>query len=123
MSCNCRPNIWPQEDLPELETAFKELGRLIIKTGLLVARACDQYVLKRNKEFQAGRLEQVLSRSVNPKGRLLHYYPPSEDGPSANWCAQHTDHGSLTGKVIISSIFHATCIWGLYLLRMMAYLH
>ena len=32
------PNIWPREDLPQLEPAFKTLGQLIVDTGTLVAR-------------------------------------------------------------------------------------
>lgn len=96
----CRPNIWPTDHLPELETAFKELGRLIIDIGLLVAKACDQYVSQQNPAFPSGRLEAILSRSVNPKGRILHYYPPKTDEQSQNWCAQHTDHGSLTGWIL-----------------------
>lgn len=70
-----------------------------MKVGLLVARACDQYVSQQNASFPEGRLEAILSRSGNPKGRLLHYYPPETDEPSQNWCAQHTDHGSLTGTL------------------------
>ncbi|KAK8941632.1 hypothetical protein KSP40_PGU009247 [Platanthera guangdongensis] len=39
----CRPNIWPINDLPELESAFKALGRLILDVGLLLAYHCDHY--------------------------------------------------------------------------------
>ena len=39
----CHPNIWPNEDLPEFEEAFKDLGRFIIDVGKLVARACDSF--------------------------------------------------------------------------------
>lgn len=37
-----RPNIWPARELPELEPAFKELGQLIIKVGLLLMEQCDR---------------------------------------------------------------------------------
>ena len=39
----CYPNIWPKEDLPELEVAFKDLGCFIIDVGKLVAHACDSF--------------------------------------------------------------------------------
>ena len=39
-----RPNIWPREDLPELEGAFKALAALIVRVGLLLAAHCDKYV-------------------------------------------------------------------------------
>ncbi|KAL1164461.1 hypothetical protein V6Z11_A06G071300 [Gossypium hirsutum] len=39
----CGANIWPQAALPELEVAFKALGKLIFDVGLMVAYHCDQY--------------------------------------------------------------------------------
>ncbi|KAG4194550.1 hypothetical protein ERO13_A06G060700v2 [Gossypium hirsutum] len=41
----CGANIWPQAALPELEVAFKALGKLIFDVGLMVAYHCDQYGL------------------------------------------------------------------------------
>ncbi|RLN00325.1 hypothetical protein C2845_PM06G01650 [Panicum miliaceum] len=41
----CRPNIWPTGDLPELETAFKDLGKLMLEVGLMLAHHCDHYGL------------------------------------------------------------------------------
>ncbi|GJM89697.1 hypothetical protein PR202_ga05909 [Eleusine coracana subsp. coracana] len=55
----CRPNIWPTDHLPELETvrpefmaflflssvAFKALGKLILEVGLMLAHHCDLYGL------------------------------------------------------------------------------
>jgi hypothetical protein len=38
------PNIWPKEELPELETAFKALGQVIISVGKLVAKQADKFV-------------------------------------------------------------------------------
>ena len=37
-----RPNIWPSQDLPGLEQAFKELGKLIMEVGLLLTTHCDK---------------------------------------------------------------------------------
>ncbi|KAI5389475.1 hypothetical protein KIW84_074946 [Lathyrus oleraceus] len=39
----CGSNVWPRSTLPELELAFKALGKLIFDVGLMVAYHCDQY--------------------------------------------------------------------------------
>ncbi|XAR53300.1 hypothetical protein NMG60_11021803 [Bertholletia excelsa] len=39
----CGPNIWPHKDVPELEFAFKALGKLIVDVGLMLAYHCDHY--------------------------------------------------------------------------------
>ena len=41
----CQHNIWPKDDLPELEDAFKDLGQFIVQVGKLVARAIDAHGL------------------------------------------------------------------------------
>ncbi|AQK88290.1 2-oxoglutarate (2OG) and Fe(II)-dependent oxygenase superfamily protein [Zea mays] len=41
----CRPNIWPNDNLPELEIAFKDLGKLMMEVGLMLAHHCDRYGL------------------------------------------------------------------------------
>ncbi|KAH9301021.1 hypothetical protein KI387_012604, partial [Taxus chinensis] len=96
----CRKNLWPESTLPELEPAFKDLGRLIFNVGLLLAYHCDKYVAK--QKCDAPSLEDILGRSVCHKGRLLHYFPVtlSYNDPATSstpWCGWHTDHGSLTG--------------------------
>ncbi|CAK9196621.1 unnamed protein product [Sphagnum troendelagicum] len=98
----CRPNIWPQEQLPELEPAFKVLGQLILEVGMLLAHHCDKYVYSRKPMYEKGKLERMLRDSKCHKGRLLHYFPAScsaEDRTTdmASWCGWHVDHGSLTG--------------------------
>ena len=40
----CRPNIWPDGDLPQLRPAFQALGRLLVEVGRLVVDLCDEYV-------------------------------------------------------------------------------
>lgn len=40
------PNIWPQQDLPQLEPAFKALGSLIITVGVKLAAHCSRWVAK-----------------------------------------------------------------------------
>ncbi|XWS17215.1 hypothetical protein CRYUN_Cryun33cG0049200 [Craigia yunnanensis] len=99
----CGANIWPRVALPELEVAFKALGKLIFDVGLMVAYHCDQYVSRGMKMHKNEGLEQILLHSRCHKGRLLYYFPAQlsnheENGDSmSSWCGWHTDHGSLTG--------------------------
>ncbi|XP_015572521.1 uncharacterized protein LOC8278593 isoform X2 [Ricinus communis] len=99
----CGSNIWPDSILPELEIAFKGLGKLILDVGVMLAYHCDQYVSKGMKTNKNESLEQILLRSRCHKGRLLYYFPAQkreyiQDGHSvSSWCGWHTDHGSLTG--------------------------
>ncbi|XP_057985969.1 uncharacterized protein LOC110654430 isoform X7 [Hevea brasiliensis] len=71
----CGSNIWPVNSLPELEVAFKALGKLILEVGLMVAYHCDQYVCKGMKTNENEGLEQILLRFRCHKGRLLYYFP------------------------------------------------
>eukprot|EP00249_Psilotum_nudum_P004667 c18173_g1_i1 orf=214-1281(+) len=96
----CRSNLWPNKELPELEPAFKELGRLMIDVGLLLAYHCDKCVSLSNSKHQPQSLEMMLRSSLCHKGRLLHYFAPDVSEESeriSSWCGWHTDHGSLTG--------------------------
>ncbi|KAH7686590.1 Isopenicillin N synthase-like protein [Dioscorea alata] len=99
----CRANKWPSIALPELEVAFKGLGKLILDVGLMLAYHCDRYVSKSIRMHDDEGLEQTLQRSRCHKGRLLYYFPrqwseSKEDTSSmSSWCGWHTDHGSLTG--------------------------
>lgn len=99
----CQPNIWPATSLPELEGAFKNLGKLMLDVGLMLAYHCDQYVTKEMIMHDYEGLEQILRHSRCHKGRLLYYFPRqlsegTEDIHSmSSWCGWHNDHGSLTG--------------------------
>ena len=64
--CYCRPNLWPQQELPQLEAAFKALGQLIIQVGLLLMRHADKFVAARGGHPQ--RLHTILAQSPCPKG-------------------------------------------------------
>eukprot|EP01032_Pedospumella_encystans_P027302 gene27302-30860_t len=100
------PNIWPQEELPDLEHAFKDLGQIIVGVGKLVAQQCDRYVRSKCETYPERLLEKTIDTSLCCKARLLHYFPiaTSEEPESADkeydfssWCGWHNDHGSLTG--------------------------
>ncbi|KAG0050402.1 hypothetical protein BGZ83_004826 [Gryganskiella cystojenkinii] len=106
----CHPNVWPSEDLPELEEAFKELGQFIVGVGKLVGKACDAFVAAKlaHGSFSATHLQDVIEKSKTTKARLLHYYPQTSSVPQEgekvekkddmdSWCGWHLDHGSLTG--------------------------
>ncbi|KAL3699582.1 hypothetical protein R1sor_017604 [Riccia sorocarpa] len=96
----CRTNLWPSEDLPELEPAFKEMGSLIKAVGYLLAYHCDKYQYQHSGRM--GVLESTLRRSQAHKARLLYYYPVNSgsehsNGTEPQWCGWHCDFGSLTG--------------------------
>ncbi|KMT03010.1 hypothetical protein BVRB_8g195740 isoform A [Beta vulgaris subsp. vulgaris] len=98
----CGRNIWPHSALPELEVAFKALGRIMLDVGLMVAYHCDRYVSEGMKVRSDVGLEHIIHRSRCHKGRLLYYFPTQEsdqlkDDGMSSWCGWHTDHGSLTG--------------------------
>lgn len=84
-------NVWPKS-LPDLQPAFLELGQTVAAIGRLLARVCDVYC---RKQGVATQLESILTRSLNAKGRLLHYFDastlPSDD---KMWCGWHNDHGA-----------------------------
>lgn len=96
----CQPNLWPKEDLPELEYAFKNLGQLIVDVGLRLTSHIDKYVTSRNPSATPGKLLNTLKNSRCFKGRLLHYFPVESQRAAedvSSWCGWHKDHGSLTG--------------------------
>jgi isopenicillin N synthase-like dioxygenase len=108
----CAPNIWPSKDLPALEPAFKQLGKLIVDTGSLLSIHIDRMIGQQCPTYTKNRLHNVIKTSRNPKARLLHYFPadwplpnsgkaPTESKTNSDdigsWCGWHNDHGSLTG--------------------------
>jgi len=103
------PNIWPKDDLPELEYAFKELGQLIVSVGTLVAKQCDAYVKSQCSTYKEMKLTEIIETSKCCKARLLHYFPQNgedinnEDSSFSSWCGWHNDHGSITG--LVSAIY------------------
>ncbi|MCL7031919.1 hypothetical protein MKW94_006809 [Papaver nudicaule] len=99
----CQANIWPGEALPELEPAFKALGKLMLEIGLILAYHCDRYVSRCMTVKKGEGLEQILLHSRCHKDRLLYYFPEQkseclqEADNISSWCGWHTDYGSLTG--------------------------
>jgi isopenicillin N synthase-like dioxygenase len=109
------PNIWPKEEMPELEPAFMALGQLIVHVGMMVAKKADQFVYNQLPSYSPTRLYDVIKTSRCAKARLLHYFARSEeeiqamasegnaDTEFSDWCGWHNDHGSLTG--LVSAMF------------------
>ena len=100
------PNVWPPETiLPGFRQTFEELCSHIIRTAILVARACDRYAEANIEGYEKGCLESVIQQSQLIKARLLHYFPivesslseGTEFGAEDVWCTAHVDHGCLTG--------------------------
>lgn len=106
------PNIWPEEDMPELEPAFMKLGKLVVDVGMLVGKLCDEFVSKHTKDEKIITLLETIRKSKVTKARLLHYFsktkkqleleresPRKGEDMFSSWCGWHNDHGSLTGLV------------------------
>ena len=66
-----RRNVWPGQDLPQLEAAFRELGQLIIAVGQQLAAHCDAYVSRVSGARSAGRLRQIIAESPCSKVATL----------------------------------------------------
>lgn len=118
MPAYCSPNVWPTDDMPELEQAFKNAGQLMVSIGLMIAKQCDHCVTLGSADgavkSYGNKLHDTIEQSRCAKGRLLYYFPKQESAPRAqeeegeeeegddgdvvdNWCGWHNDHGSLTG--------------------------
>jgi isopenicillin N synthase-like dioxygenase len=95
-------NIWPNEDVPGIESAFKDLGNFINAVGIEVGKNLDLYIKAWEPNYETGKLERILRGSKKATGRLLHYYPVDKlkiKPENMEWCGWHNDHGTLTGLV------------------------
>ena len=75
------PNVWPSEELPDFEPAFKEMGRTMVEVGALVARQCDLFVKRQCPGYSNWKLFNVIRHSKCCKGRLLHYFAKESAAP------------------------------------------
>jgi len=98
------PNLWPKQDLPDMEYAFKNLGKIIVDTSGLLARHLDKYVSKRVPNIDPHKFHKMITQTTQYTGRLLHYFPTFKAEESkemksseGNWCGWHNDHSALTG--------------------------
>jgi len=71
------PNLWPKEDLPELEHGFKALGGLMVQVGAHIGRHCDNFLKKKvGDAYQPPNLlESIISQSRVAKVRTCTFVP------------------------------------------------
>lgn len=99
----CRDNIWPADDVPQMEKAFKNMSRLLVDVGKLVSKQCDLLAQKTYKNYKPGTLHKTIEEGKCHKARLLYYFPmdkPKQDDDASNadsWCGWHNDTDTLTG--------------------------
>jgi isopenicillin N synthase-like dioxygenase len=89
-------NIWPTEDIPELEKAFKDLGKVMYDAVVLLSKQIDKLVSKRIPAYKDTTLSSEMEKTKKLKGRLLYYYPTSKVGDEDGWIGWHNDSGFLT---------------------------
>lgn len=88
-------NIWPTSTIPELEAAFKDLGKVMFDAVVLLSKYIDKLIGKHLKNYPPDYLYSKLSKTQKIKGRLLYYYPTTS-GDEDNWIGWHNDSGFLT---------------------------
>ena len=90
-------NIWPKEDMPEVEPAFKALGSVMYDVVLLLCKQVDRLTKQKLPTYEEGSLYKQISQTKKIKGRLLYYYPlPEEQHTDDGWIGWHNDSGFLT---------------------------
>jgi len=99
--CDYSDNIWPKDDLPDMEHATKEMGKLQQTVNESINRQLDVYLHKRtNGAHKLGFFEDTMSQCF--KSRLLHYFPLEEKASQTkstsidSFCGWHLDHSCLT---------------------------
>jgi len=66
----CMPNVWPEgDDCPDLEPAFKALGRLIVSVGELVGAQIDSFATRAAPGYPPKYLQEVIRTSLDCKVR------------------------------------------------------
>jgi len=92
---SAKNNIWPKDELPELEVAFRELSETMKLVAKMLARLCDEFLKTKGVRVE---LAKMIETSKSAKGRLLHYFPGNKetDEDDGKWCGWHVDHGSIT---------------------------
>jgi hypothetical protein len=99
----------------DFKSSFCMLAQTIHRMGIMVAAVCDEYCyrnssMKDNLSFQESSksLHQVLSKSLNCKARLLHYFSPLSSpqrlcDEQSMWCGWHNDH--VSARVVAAHCF------------------
>ncbi|CAE7735966.1 unnamed protein product [Symbiodinium sp. CCMP2592] len=92
-------NIWPKE-IPELESAFKETGKVVYSAAEHLVKECDRLVESQHPGHGQRLYNAAFTDSRMLAGRLLHYFSPSpSSSPDDAWCGWHNDNSVITGLV------------------------
>ena len=88
-------NFWPTEDLPEFESAFKNMGGLAAEVGLKLSIHIEKLIKTLNPHYKVGKMDGFLDQ---PIGRLVHYHTSEEfdqhnKGQAVYW---HSDTSTMT---------------------------
>lgn len=107
-------NIFPKE-VADFEPAVRAAASIILEVGALVARQCDNIVVKAHSDFPKDRFERTVRESNHHACRVLHYFAKAAGAADAksgsappkaitdvadiddSWCGWHNDHCTLTG--------------------------
>jgi len=92
-------NVWPDDRHPGLREAQIALGKLMLDTGILVAKHIDRYCANALPQYEHDVVTKSISESEKITGRLMYYYAQTEKKltkPPANWCSWHKDYSYLT---------------------------
>lgn len=99
-------NLWPSEELPELEKNCKALGTKMQEVIGFLGEQVDRVMATKVKTYNAN-LGKTLRETNKCKGRLLYYFPPKETAPAVpaaegqvaedGWIGWHNDSGFMTG--------------------------
>jgi len=102
--CDYSDNIWPTEDLPEMEGETKKMGKIQVEITTKLCQQFDQYLYKvTGGQHKVGFFEDNMVKCF--KSRLLHYFPVRKDKKASNsdknldidsFCGWHLDHSCLT---------------------------
>jgi len=92
-------NIWPKEDIPQLEPAAKELGKIMHGVSIALSKHIDTFASKKVESYKPI-LADAMSNTQKAKGRLLYYFPLDteavKEASADSWIGWHNDSGFLT---------------------------
>ena len=94
-----RDNVWPREEVPELEHTFAAMTQIQVEVGLDMCQAFDKYLHHlTGGQHELGRFYDMISSSVSYLGRMLHYFPvqPEVNSKLDGLCGWHVDHSCIT---------------------------
>ena len=101
--CDYSDNIWPTDDVPEMEHATKSMGKIQVEILTNLCQQFDRFMnQKTGGQHKIGFFEDNMVKCF--KSRLLHYFPLSrtaststqKDDDIDSFCGWHLDHSCLT---------------------------